>query len=224
MSNVISAWSFSRYNTHEQCAFKAKRLYVDKIPMATSSAMDRGLRVHKLGEDYLKGKIRSVPVEFARFSAAMGALKKVGAVAEEEWCFAKNWVPTGWFDEDAWLRVKIDVNVLGKNSLRIIDFKTGRVRKDHGDQLDLYAVSGFSMFDNLNSVVAELWYLDAEEKDGRGLVVSKFYNAKQGKKLVRVWNSKSKPILTDKKFIPNPSYLCRYCQFSKRNGDGSCRF
>ncbi len=218
MTQQITAWSFSRYSTHDGCPFKAKRLYIDKVKMEFNVYMDRGTQVHKLGEDYLNNKLKQLPVAYEKFKKEMLFLKSKGAVPEEQWTFTKDWWPTGWFDFDAWLRIKIDVQLLQGTHLDIIDFKTGKMRDGYMEQLDLYAGGGFALFDGLKTITTKLFYLDS------GDLLEENYTIKDAPKLIRSWNARVKPMLKDKNFIPNPTYFCKYCQFRKKGGDQSCRY
>lgn len=216
MANKITAWSYSRYQTYTQCPRKAKYKFVDKLPEEQGDAAARGELIHKEGEVYLKGA-KEPPESFGMYRASLAVLRKKKAVAEQEWAFTREWKPTSWFAKDAWVRVKADAVQVGTKKARVIDFKTGKRREEHLTQLSLYALATFILF-LVNKVTVELWYLD----DDLGPLVAEYTRDAMPHLMVE-WENKSKPLLTDTMFAPNPSYLCRWCAFSKAKG-GPCEY
>ena len=61
----LKTWSYSRLGVFEQCKFRAKLQYVDKIPEParplpegkTEHANDRGTRVHEEAEIFVRGGV-----------------------------------------------------------------------------------------------------------------------------------------------------------------------
>lgn len=213
----ITAWSFSRWQTYQDCPLKAKFKFIDKLPEPGSPAMDRGSAIHKLAEDFTGGKIKALPPELIKFKDEFKQLKKLKPRAEEQWAFNAGWGATGWFDKDAWLRVKMDAYYLENFKMGLIDHKTGKVKEDHITQLGLYALAGFKKFPEIDTAVASLWYLD------HGEMVSREYAREQMAGLQKEWARMSKPMLNDTKFLPKPGNSCRWCHFSKSKG-GKCKY
>ncbi len=215
----ITTWSYSRYSTYSLCPHKARRQFIDIAPSITNDAMQRGQRIHLAGESWMKNPKHVVlPTEYEHFKKEMHKLKKAGAIAEDQWTFTNKFNVTGWFDEDAWLRMKLDVHLVQEVSMKVIDYKTGQLKDDYFEQLDLYGLGAFLMYEGLENVVAEIWYLDAKVK------VQETYSLKDYPRLKKEWLEKTKPLLSDTKFLPSPNYLCKWCQFRRNGGDGSCRF
>lgn len=121
--NGVTAWSISRLNTYTQCPFKFKLTAIDKIREPSSPAMERGAAIHKEAEVYLKGADLVVPTSLSLMTTEFLELKEHRAEAELEVTFNKDWGITGWFDKDAWCRIKIDAMVLLGDTIKIIDFK-----------------------------------------------------------------------------------------------------
>lgn len=216
---MITTWSYSRYATYKQCPRKAKYLYVDRLKEASSEALDNGTRIHALMEEYLRVPGMPVPIEAKKFSAELEGLKKFGAKPEEMWAFDKDLKECGTWAPEVWLRGKLDAYILSSDGvhLRIIDFKTGKVRPKNMEQLDLYALMGFCKFLSLEHVTTELWYLDEGELQSEG------YHVQLKPRLEQVWRARINPYFIDTRFEPNPSRLCGWCSFSKGKG-GPCEF
>ena len=216
---MITAWSFSRWQTYQNCPFKAKCKFIDKIPEPPAPAMERGSTIHKLAENFVDGSLKKLPPELKLFDKEFKALKKAKAKVEESWAFTRNWAETSWFGRDAWCRIKMDVYDIKKKTLIVIDHKTGKPKPDHADQLSLYALGGLLKFPEVEEVTPELWYLDHGTKNENPVT----YTRDDLEKLKKEWELKVKPMLNDKTFKPKPNYTCRYCPFSKANG-GKCKF
>lgn len=211
----ITAWSYSRWSDYEQCPLKAKLKYIDKIKELGSPAMERGSMIHTLAENFVKGPARAaVPAELKPFAKEFRELRKIKATAEDSWAFTKTWEPTGWFDYNAWCRVKMDVFYMKGDTLVVIDHKTGKPREGNEDQLSLYAVAGFAHEPTAKRVSAELWYLDAGERKPLE------YTREQFDQLKYDWVQKVKPMLNDTRFAPCPGNHCRWCYFRKNGPNG----
>lgn len=224
MTEPIKQWSLSRYETYEQCPRKAMYLYVEKRKEPESDAMKRGQDIHKLAERFLKHQIVEVPAELSAPKTKLRALmfRDQGMFAEAEIAFDRNWNPTGWFDKDCWLRVKLDI--LGSPVVDasvptafIGDWKTGKedTTGKNDPRLTLYALTGFLVFDMAQRVQTELVFVDADATKGEVF-------ERKDMELIRAdWMQKTRRMLSDTEFKPAPSYLCRYCHFRSSNG-GPC--
>ena len=222
----MKAWSYSRYQCYSGCAFQAHCKYNEKLPEPEVPAMQRGTAIHKMCEDFLNDGGR-VKKDIKLFSNELKELRRSNAVAEAEWAFTKTWQPTAWFDPwgakkpVVWMRAKIDALVDAENSedgvMRIIDFKTGKVRDNYMEQLELYAVSGFAQRKKVKKIKTELWYLD------HGVVHEEEFDRKHFPALKQLWNDRTRPMMNDVVYAPKPSFKCRWCSFSKDKG-GPCKF
>lgn len=217
------AWSFSRFGDYQRCAKMAwyKHLDPNKPKFKPNPAMQRGTRIHKLGEDYSTGVIKKLPKELELFEDEFKELRKNKKKLKTEGQLALNrdWKECDWFGRDCWLRVKMDVYYfLTPTKLRMIDFKTGKVRPEHKKQLDLYATAGFALFPHVTHIEAELWYLDwgVEEK-------LDYTRKADFKNLKKYWLKQTKKMLADVTFQENPGNACTWCDFSKEKG-GPCKY
>jgi CRISPR/Cas system-associated exonuclease Cas4 (RecB family) len=218
----ITAWSFSRLQDYRKCPAFAKYKHVDKIKEPGNDAMARGGAIGKMAEDFIKGTLKKCPPEIKSFEEEFKELRKRKAVTEDQWTFDKDWHETGWFDADAWLRIKTDIYSLNRdtNTLLVVDNKTGRIREEHLEQLKLYAMGALLKFPTVDAVDVRLWYLDACHEVPEE---PKLYTRKELPALKTYWLKETKAMLNDTRFAPKPSSNCRYCFFSKAN-KGPCQY
>ncbi len=227
----IKSWSFSRYGTYSQCPFKARCLYIDRLYEPGSPAMERGVNIHKLAEQYIKGQSARLPGVLALFRAHFQAWRKAfkndrhTIAVEETWAFRKDWTRTTWDDWDgAWLRVKLDVAHITDEGVILVDHKTGKFSPSYNlqqylEQLDLYALASLIIYPEL-SVTPYLHFIDHEivyPPPGE----AKTYFPADLPRLKREWVKRTKAMLSDKTFAPRPNNLCRFCAFRAESG-GPC--
>lgn len=224
MAEKIAAWSFSRWNTYEQCPLKAKFLYIDKLKEPDNPAQARGSAIHKMAENFVLGLSKELPDELGFFKTEFRKMRKLTAQVELSWAFTSNWTPTGWFDKSAWCRVKLDALVAMKARHVLVDYKTGRQYEEHKDQLGLYALGGFCMLPKVKEIEAQDWYLDKVKlRAGQERILGEDFSRDQVEELKDTWADKTKRMLNDTKFLPKPNDKCCYCHFRKANG-GPCKF
>ena len=243
----IRAVSYSRYALYNECPLKCWLQHGEKIFDASPSpAMDRGTGVHYMAAAYTSGKEPTVdkrdaarlapympqirqaaggklPKELATFKKELAKVRKLGAaVVEQEWAFDINWNPTTWFamhgPTAAFLRVKVDLHYLTNKDtlLPIIDYKTGKVYKEKAsEQLELYGLAALLMYPAVKLVQAALWYTDAGE------AVPLEVKAEELGKLKKLWITRFKPILNDRRFAARPNANCRWCFYRKSNTENN---
>lgn len=227
MPATFTSWSFSRYNDWTRCPLFAKLKHLDKVPTQANPAMARGGDIATKGEKFLKGELRTLPVELKPLGDEFKFLKKQKTrFVEEMWGFDTEWQPVAWNDWNrCWLRVKVDVGYVDGAVVHIKDAKTGKLREEKNDeylmQLDLYVAAGATQFPEARQFTAELLYTDLGVKfpDKKPLTVTR---AEALRKQAE-WNKRVKPMFNDRKFLPRPGYYCRWCDFSKSKG-GPCKY
>lgn len=220
------------------CPFATKLEVIDRIkdPSPKHPAMQRGIDIHKLAEDYVRGLLTRMPKELKLFAEEFKALKKlkVPIILEQQWAFTKAWKVTGWFDADCWLRVMLDasyaIEYAEGNVLKCIDYKTGKIRKElqeqYMEQLELYAIAGFAKYADIDIVEGELWYTDEGVLMGAGYEGDEnfgVFHRKDFAKLKKKWEKKTKAMLSDTIFAPRPGDACRWCFYKKAKG-GHCDY
>lgn len=230
----LTSWSFSRYSDYKQCPAKAKFKHIDKLKEPPNKAMLRGLAIHGMAEDFIKGTVRRLPEELATFSDDLLLLREwygthEGSVlVEESWAFTREWDATEWSNwSECYLRVKTDVafyDNAAKTKLTIVDWKTGRQRPekeaDYVEQLELYVLSALKLLPNVVEVRPWLAYVDSGSIYPDSTTV---YTREDLTNLTTIWERRITPMMEDTVFPPNPGNACTWCHFKKANG-GPCQF
>lgn len=234
----ITSWSFSRYDTYKQCPLKLKLSAIDRIQAPGNEAMARGSEIHKLAEDYIKSKIRTLPAELKAFKSEFTFLraqykKKIsGVVVEDTWAFTKDWGESRWDDWiNCWVRIKLDcAHHEDQTTLIVTDWKTGKFRAEmneaYMEQLELYALAALMLYEHIEVVKPRLVYLDhgvIHPPSEKPLI----FKRADVNKLKKLWAKRVKPMLSDTVFAPKPNNFCRWCYYRASNkdaGGGQCKF
>lgn len=222
----ITAWSFSRWSEYEQCPQRTHFKVNLKMKEPGGPALERGTVLHKQCEDYLR-KGGRVPKELKLIESVLKDYRKRGALAEAEFTFTNQWKKTGWFDNDAWCRIKADVTIppvidSDEPVVEIHDFKSGKLKdqySEYGLQLDLYSLAGLLTYPTAKVARTSMVFID----HGKVVPIETEYTQKDVKSLTKAWELRVKRMLNDTQFKPTPGDGCRWCSFSKAKG-GMCEF
>lgn len=217
---MIKTASYSKLLDFERCKYAAKLKHIDRIPEEKSEAADRGTVIHQLAEDYVRGKLKQLPRELAKFEAEFEALRaryKAGQVSlEGEWGFDRDWQPCDW--KNAWLRIKADGVVhLTRRRGVVIDYKTGKRFGNeikHGEQVQLYAIGALLREPSLEEILVELWYLDIND------LVSVHYTRNQALRYMQSFEKRLVKLTSATEFPPNPNiFSCKWCAYGPAKGN-----
>lgn len=211
------SWSLSRLQSFESCAAKYKYQYLDKLPSTPNPAMARGLMKHKVMEDYMNGVGGALPTELAHYGIFLDAARQKNGKAEIKLGLKRDWTPCDFDDPEVWWRGVLDLLVLEEVQAIVYDWKTGKIYDSHDDQKFLYAIAVLATYPDLMQVRAIHVYLDQGKNREKTLHRDQAFILRGGYE-VRVDRMQSSP-----EYIPNPTFMCRYCSFSKEN-QGPCRF
>jgi hypothetical protein len=159
----MTAWSFSRLNSYEQCPKKYFRISVQKdIKEPASEVLAYGDEVHAALKDRVaKGK--DLPLHLSHLEPLASVFsnpkpKPLDIVTEQQLAITKDFKPTGWFDKDVWCRAIIDYCALYPVSALIVDYKTGRQSEDF-TQLKLCAGMLMLHRPKIESVKLVYWWV-----------------------------------------------------------------
>lgn len=233
----LTSWSYSRYNDWRTCPLKAKLKHIDKLKEPGSAAMDRGNQIHKDAEAYIKGLKPRLAPELALFKdefkmlKAMYKKKSLPMVVEDNWAFKSDWTETQWNDwVGCWVRIKLDcAHYTEPGYMLVTDWKSGKPNSyktmEYMEQLELYALAALLLRPELEHVQVRIGWTDA------GLMYPEeplVYTPKDVKALMKAWNGRVKPMMTDTKFVPKPNNNCRWCFFGEagkaQGGPGLCKY
>ena len=228
---TLTSWSYSVYTKYLACPFAVclEKIQKIRIQEPTNPHFVKGDRIHSAAEAFVGGvqkKTPPVPEELSRFTPEILALRAAKARTEIKWTFTKDWTPTGWFDNDAWLRVMLDACADTKKppAVDVVDWKTGKVYDDHKQQRSLYALAGLQLVQigqlaggSKDTVLkASHYYTDT------GFRAEETFKFARLASLKREWLTRIAQMMTDTTFEATPSSrACRYCKFGKSKG-GPC--
>lgn len=214
----LKAWSYSVYNQWKQCPRKVYFAKILRHPDPIGKAGQRGIKIHKQAEDYVKGRLEELPESLKKFPEEFEQARESATTeAEAELAFTREWKKTSWRDWDnCWVRMKVDLLDWDprERSLRMVDLKTGRAR-DYTDQLELYFVGGLHLYPRAEAFVAEIWYLDSGEIEDLA------FNVSELEETTETWEERARKLMEDTEFPAFPGPLCKWCNFSSRKG-GPC--
>ena len=216
-------YSYSQYTTHKSCGYKYKLAYIDKVPVdrgVSSPAMERGSRMHDSAEAYVLGSDELDPELDGYKQWLFNLRENYDCRPELQWAYLPDWTPTDFKDPDAYVRGIWDLMILPHDeaqSLDVKEYKTGKIYDDHDGQRHLYGLAGMLMFPQFKSVNVETVYFDKKKAN------SNTWSLSQLDEMKKVWQDRFHIMTLEASYIPNPSWTCRFCDFSKQKG-GPCRF
>ena len=229
---MIPAWSWSRLEIFETCAYRAYLQYVERIPTPPlvppegkeEHPLTRGVRVHQAAEDFVTRDILLVD-ELGLFEEQFEEQRiqyqenPDACIVEAEWAVNQEWEPTGWRSKDTWGRMKLDWGYVDGTTMTIVDYKTGgKYATKHVQQGQLYAIAAGVFFPEVEQFNVAFWYLDKDD------VLEHSYSKIMVQVLRDGFDRRAKAMTLATKFKPHPSaYACRFCPYGEgRDGNKHC--
>lgn len=202
--------SLSAIQLFEQCPYKYKQVKILKIPEPKSEALENGIKVHQMAEDFLNGEIEHVPPPLLKFEGDFIEAREMSAIAEENIVLNDRWEPLTdvpkkeqWFHEDAWLRAKTDIRL--KNF--IVDIKTGKHYDKYYDQAELYALLFFILNPEFTNCHVEFWYTKT------GDLKTYDFNHVETLEKKKDWVKRFGKLFVEEEWEPKKNEYCKYCFF-----------
>lgn len=216
------ARSFSQWAVYNQCPRKFKHRYTDKIATdyVTSPAAARGTEIHNSIEKLIKGEAETLHPEIEdMYGDFFRDLRdKYECHPEQRFAINTNWEECHWKDEDCLVRGFMDLVVdVAEDDCTVYEFKTGKEWDDHKFQKLLYGMVTLILKPKIKDVTVVGVYLD----EGRNAAVT--YRREMLGTYKWTWDRRFDMLLKDKVCAPNPSFLCKWCDFNKDKG-GQCQF
>lgn len=187
-------WSISKVGVADKCGLYYDFKYVQKIRVDDSTSATRvGSAAHAILEHMLKGaeSIRHCHNKAVQeFSLTTNEQEELGALQdaiesflrrfdrfrkkkgvkdlliEERWAITRDFKPTAFFSDDAFMRGVVDVGAITESgTLAIIDHKTGKTQEMqyHLPQFNTYEVMGLSIFPDITGAQSAVHYVKTEE-------------------------------------------------------------
>lgn len=230
-NGVIKSWSYSRLKTFEKCPYTLQLSAVDKVPGPVrdeNHPANRGTKVHKEAEDYVKGEVDVLPASLKKLKTEFEVLREEYAqgltLVEQPWGFDEEWGQCDYWDQDKiWLRVKCDVaKFFEEDSAKIVDHKTGKSfgnEVSHVQQGQLYAVSTFMRYPQIDLVEASMWYID------EGKIKSRTYHRSKFLPIFENFNKRARVLTEMPVLLPKPNkFNCQWCDYGPQNGNNECPY
>ena len=217
------SWSFSRLGDFEKCRRMFMLKHIDRIPEPervlkpgqTEFANDRGTRVHGNIEEYVRGDHDDLcPEANKHFGLHIDLLRHLHAdgmvIQEQEWAFDKEWEVTEW--AKGWVRMKLDFLVhWSPTHATAGDWKTGRVYGNevtHAQQLQLYAMSAFLRYPELEVVTAADFYID------HGEITERSFTRSQSLRFRKSFTDRGLKVTESTKWpAAGNRWSCRWCPY-----------
>jgi hypothetical protein len=217
---LITAWSYSRFSDYDKCPQLAKFKHVDKLKIEENDAMRGGSEAHEDAAAFIRGdhpggeELRG----WKHFANLFTQLRELEPLVEQQWGFTKDWKPTSWFGKSTWFRSVLDVCLVYEdNTADVVDHKTGKEYPSHAQQAELYAISVFLRYTQVQRVTVRFWYLDSGAES-----VFRFARS-DAPEIIERWTKRVQRMLSDKILAPKPGEHCKWCDFAKSKG-GPCKY
>lgn len=137
----------------------------ERIVEGQTQQMLDGNLTHKALEVGVRDGI-PLPAKYKQHQPIVDKLRAANGMKIVEWQFGitRNWTACKFFDNDVWIRGKIDVGVIGTKSAALLDYKTGK-RKEDSDQLKLFSVAAWTAYPYLEKIKSSfVWLADPENQ------------------------------------------------------------
>ena len=212
-------WSLSKLETYEQCPAKFNYKYNLKLEEKQNEYAERGSRVHAELEGSIKGT-NELTGKLEFYHGFLQQLKRgsVPIVTEQELRLGPDWTPVSGAEGTTWVIAYLDLIRVDGETAHIWDWKTGKIYPKHESQKDLYSLMTFCTYPEVQSITFTHVYVD------QGKNKQKEYTRAGHMPTKSDWAVRVAKMEGETQFIPNPSYLCRFCHFSSKFNNGPCRF
>ena len=218
-------YSYSSLATFKQCPQKFKFAYIDKVKMESeppSPAMERGSRIHDSVENYLLGKSEFLhPDIHKNYGQWMMGIREGGGEIRPEWKWGITWdfKPCGYDDPMCMLHGYVDLLVLPEDkkvNVPLYEWKTGKMYLEpHSSQVCMYSTAVMIHEPERPGVDAMITYFD--QQDYKGI----YYPQGMMNNYVHGLRREIDLVIFEKRFPTKPSFMCKWCKFSRDNG-GPC--
>ena len=217
-------FSPSNMSTFIQCPRKFQAQSITKeIEWKATKQKSRGTYVHNCiekaiheGLDAVSSWPEGLDVPFVQRSVdAVLTLKNGGAdvFTEKELVVNTKWEPTGWWDDDAYLRAKADALIVSEESgsAALLDFKTGKVYDRDCFQLRVEALLTHFVY-HVPVVHYSYWYVDSGERVSGVCDFSQNYGQIQD---ILDLMQTMRDCINANSFYAKKNRFCKWCQLYK---------
>ncbi len=165
-------YSFTLLKTADNCMHKMYRQYIKKdIPYVESKEMKWGNDVHSAFEHRLGGK--PLPHNMIHWEPLIATYAERKAKPEMKLGITRKGQPTGFFDNDVFLRGKIDATMVNGPNAFLPDWKTGNSKYEDPFELEIQALMLKASIPHLTKVFGHYVWLK-EDRIGQNHDLSDF--------------------------------------------------
>ena len=210
--------SYSKLSSYESCPLYTKFSYIEKREEPTNIYAQRGTNLHSEAELYITRSTDVLTKEMTYIKPVLDDLRNKKAQAEMKVGIRSDWSACDYKDPFVYVRGVVDAHVPpGGDVLELGDFKSGKVRDYHADQIELYAQMLVSLYPAVKTVTGWAWYIDGHRHTKFEYHVDALFENRPR------WERRFTAALSDDIFPARPGPDCRWCAFRKGNG-GPCAF
>lgn len=165
------AWSYSRLKNFEVCPKRHYEVDLAKtVKEPEGEQLAWGNFVHKGMAERCGPNRIALPQQLEKYEPwaqrALQGAERGFVLVEESLAISRNFTSTGNFDDDTWMRVKLDFAKVIDDVALALDWKTGKILED-SVQLALVAACLFAKYPHLKAVRSSYAWLkeDAESSE-----------------------------------------------------------
>lgn len=128
-------YSFSKINTYRICPTQYEAKYVLKnVVFKPTAATQWGTDIHKSAEDYINSG-KPLTERYAVLKPYLNIIDSTEGTkrAEVEYAVTEDLKSCGFWDKNAKLRGKLDVEINQGNRIQILDWKSGKFKNDFNE-------------------------------------------------------------------------------------------
>lgn len=157
---ALTAWSYSRLESYETCPKKFWHVSIRKDVIDPPNEFSTfGDEVHKSIAKFLT-KGTPLPISIRHFTPIVMPFKSAPGehIVEQQVAITSSYAQTGWFDKDVYCRVISDLTIMRPPHAVMIDWKTGKPKKDF-TQLRVAAAVMFLIAPELETIsMSFVWF------------------------------------------------------------------
>lgn len=210
----LMSWSHSRIDDFKRCP----RMFFEKniaktVPFEQTEVMKEGDRVHKMLDQRIRNTV-ALPIDYKHLEPLVLSIVNAPGetMAEQRMTLSDKLQPTGWFSDDAYCRVIVDVMKINRDRGFMGDWKTGKIKFDE-HQLKLFAATGFLFYPSLTQITTAYIWLKSKALD------PKVYRRAD---LPKMWSellvepTRMQDYANRNYWPERPGPSCRYCGVNKQ--------
>jgi CRISPR/Cas system-associated exonuclease Cas4 (RecB family) len=207
-------WSYSSLAEYRKCPRMWKHNHVDRLPTKATRWMRRGNDLHKHCEHYISRQIDHIIPPLLPIAETLTDLREKGAICERYFRLNKDWQVCE--KDSQWVKGFLDASYVENETLHVTDFKSGKIKDYHADQLQLYAIVG-ARAEPVSAVKVQAVYID----HGKTLH-QREYGRDELEEHRQRWHAEAASMLADETYTPTPSaQSCKRCSYKSKDG-GPC--